>query len=88
MIPYYFKIEILAIQEKFVLLGHKGLRELFILCRLIMTIFDNVLPFFRRVVPCWPNSPLHFSFLKFTIEFLFENFNLRTNKRISLKIYF
>ena len=26
MIPSYFKIEILAIQDEFVLLGHKGLR--------------------------------------------------------------
>ena len=29
MIPSYFKIEILAIQDEFVLLGHKGLRAAF-----------------------------------------------------------
>ena len=28
MIPSYFKIEILAIQDEFVLLGHKGLSEI------------------------------------------------------------
>ena len=43
MIPSYFKIEILAIQDDFVLLGHKGLMYSDKRCKTFCIAINNVL---------------------------------------------